>query len=171
MSWHDPARTLEPEADAALREEMRSLLGFVPRNYFESEPSAELMLLADDLRREAKRRNHTARKQHSWMLMAAALPLALMVAGVGAWGVTQKHKADSYAAAMQAKEAELQRMAATLKATEGPSAPSRTVASEPLQLASRSTAPKPKLKGKELIIPVERTAEPLANDTQRVKGH
>ena len=150
---------------------MRSLLGFEPRNYFESEPTPELNLLADDLRREATRRNRTARKEHSWMLMAAALPFALILTGVGAWGVNQKHKADGYAAVMQSKDAELQRMAATLQTVAATAAaPSQALAPATLQMASHAL-PKPKLKGKELIIPVERTAEPLANDTQRVKGH
>ena len=170
MSWLDPARTHEAENDSALREEMRALLGVGPRNYFESEPSPELNLLAEDLRREAKRRNHTTRKEHSWMLLAAALPVALVLAGVGSWGVAQKHKADRYAAAIQLKEAEIQRLATAVKAQEGPAAPARSLAPAPLQLASHAL-PKPRTKGKELIIPVERSAEPLANDTQRVKGH
>jgi hypothetical protein len=170
MSWHDSARTLEPDADSALREELRGLLGVRPRtSYFETEPSPELMLLADDLRREAKRRNHTARKQHSWMLMAAALPVALALGGISTWGMQQKHRADAFASAVQRQETELQRMAATLLKVQG-AAPSQALAPETLQLAS-SAKPKPKRRGKELIIPVERSAEPLANDTQQVKGH
>jgi hypothetical protein len=170
MSWHDSARTLESDTDSALREELRGLLGVRPRtNYFEAEASPELILLADDLRREAKRRNHTARKQHSWMLLAAALPVALALGGISTWGMTQKHRADAYASAVQQKDTELQRLAATLKA-QGVVAPSLALAPENLQLASH-IAPKPKQRGKELIIPVERSAEPLTNDTQQVKGH
>ena len=88
MSWHDPARALEPESDTALRNELRGLLGMsrsTPEtSYFEAEPTPELIQLADELRREARRRNLTARKKSSWMLLAAALPFALVTAGMGA---------------------------------------------------------------------------------------
>ena len=170
MSWHDPARTLEPDADAALRDELRALLGVRPRNEFELEPTPELVLLADDLRREAKRRNHTARKQHSWMLLAAALPFALVLGGVGTWGLAQKHKAESYAAAIQAKDAELQRLAAASRVQAAPSAPSTAPAPAPAVVQMASHAPR-KRKGMELVIPVERSPQPLLNDTQQVKGH
>ena len=105
MSWHDSDRIFEADADAALREELRALLGVGPRNEFEVEVTPELMLLADDLRREALRRNRTARKQNSWMLLAAALPFALLLGGVSVWGVAQKHRAEGYAASVQQKDA------------------------------------------------------------------
>jgi hypothetical protein len=169
MSWHDPARTPEPDADALLREELRALLAVGPRNEFEVEATPELILLADDLRREAKRRNRTTRKQHSWMLMAAALPFALVLGGVSAWGVAQKHKAEGYAAAIQQKDAELQRMAAASRPR--PIAPAQSTALAPAVVQVASHAPKARPKGMELVIPVERSAQPILNDTQQVKGH
>ena len=174
MSWRDTPRTFEleqeSESDSALREEMRSLLGAGPRKPVEAAPpSPELILLAEDLRREAKRRNHTARKQTSWMLMAAAVPFALILSGVSVWGVSQKHKADHYAQAMRLKDAEIQRMAAASQPPPVPAA--RPAMVNTFQVASHPVLPKPKQQGKELIIPVERSVEPLANDTQRVKTH
>ena len=173
MSWHDTARTLEPDADAALREELRGMMGFRPRSDFELEPTADLILLADDLRREAKRRNRTARKQHSWMLLAAAVPFALVLGGVSSWGLAQKHKAESFAAAAVQKDAELQRLALAIKAQAVPAPPSAAPAAAPgmLQLASHHPAAKPRPRGMELVIPVERTPQPMLNDTQQVKGH
>ena len=48
MSWHDPARALEPESDTALRNELRGLLGLpVPEtSYFEAEATPELVSCA-----------------------------------------------------------------------------------------------------------------------------
>jgi len=169
MSWHDPARTLEPKEDAALRQELCALLGVAPRNIFETEATPELNRLADDLRREAKRRIHTTRQKSSWMLMAAALPFALALAGLGTWGVQQKHKADGLAATLVQQQTELQRMAATLKATAPVAQESRTVTVGDPKVAGRR--PASRQKAKELVIPVERSAEPVAADTQRVKGH
>jgi hypothetical protein len=169
MSWHDPARTLEPKEDAALRQELCALLGVGPRNYFETEATPELNRLADDLRREAKRRIHTSRQKSSWMLMAAALPFALALGGVGAWGMVQKHKADGFAAAYVQQQTELQRMAATLKATPPVAQESRAVLVGDPKVAGQR--PANRQKPKELVIPVERSADPVATDTQRVKGH
>ena len=171
MSWHDQARTHEAEADSELREEMRSLLGCGPRKPVEARTSPEMILLADDLRREAKRRNHTVRKQSSWMLMAAALPFALVLGGLGAWGVGQKHRADRYATTVQQKDAELQRMATAFKAPLGIAPPAKATVVNTFQLATRTLTPKAKSQGKELIIPVERSPEALVTDTQRVKAH
>lgn len=113
MSWHDPDRN-EPEADSILRAELRGLLGMPaePRNYFESEPSPELIRLADDLRREALRRNHTARRRNSWMLAAAALPFALAATSLGYWGLAEKREKDQLAAAVARQETEIQHLAA-----------------------------------------------------------
>ena len=48
MSWHDPARSLESEADSALRNELRGLLGIAapPSSYFEAEPTPVLLLFS-----------------------------------------------------------------------------------------------------------------------------
>ena len=96
MSWHDPARSLEPETDSILRDELRDLLGMPAQStsYFECEASPDLIRLADSLRQEARRRNHTAQRRSSWMLVAAALPLALAMGGLGVWGLAEQHKAD-----------------------------------------------------------------------------
>jgi hypothetical protein len=176
MSWHDPARTLEPEADTALRNELRELLGFPEPEAlrFEAEPTPELILLADDLRREATRRNHTARKQRSWMLVAAALPFALALGGVGVWGVGQKHKADHLAAAVAHQEAEIQQLAAAVHQPQPAQAiPAQVPAAKgqrPAQVLLLGQA-SPRNKPKELVIPVQRSAEPAATDTERVKAH
>jgi outer membrane murein-binding lipoprotein Lpp len=177
MSWHDPARSLEPEAETALRNELRGLLGMPApaTSYFETEPTPELVSLADDLRREALRRNRTARKRSSWMLLAAALPFALALGGVGVWGVSQKHKAEQLAAAVAQQQVQIQRLAAAV--AQPVVAPARPAA--PAAPMARSQAPQvllvgqtaPRNKAKELVIPVQRSAEPSADDTQRVKVH
>jgi len=183
MSWHDPARSLEPEAETALRDELRGLLGMPggATSYFETEATPELIALADDLRREAVRRNRTARKQHSWMLLAAALPFALALGAVTTWGVGQKRKADNLAAAVTTQQAEIQRMAAAQRmAPPAPSTPQLARTAPPAQptqpsqshpapalLAGQST---PGIRPKELVIPVQRSAEPTVNNTQRVKA-
>ena len=174
MSWHDPARSLEPEDETALRHELRGLLGMPAQStsYFEAEPTPELVLLADDLRREARRRNRTARKEHSWMLMAASLPFALALVGVGAWGIGQKHKADHLAAAVAHEEAEIQRMAAqqARPAAEQP-LPAHVPAAkgQPDQVLLMGQAA-PRNKPKELVIPVQRSADPNENLAQSVKA-
>lgn len=169
MSWHDPDRTLESGEDASLREELRALLGVRPRSDFEVEPTPELILLADELRREAQRRFRIRRKEHSWMLLAAALPFALVLAGVSAWGVSQKHKAELYAAAVAQKDAQIARLAATPAVpVAAPRSAAPAAAPGTQQLASH--APKARPKGMELVIPVERPPQPILNDTQRVKG-
>jgi outer membrane murein-binding lipoprotein Lpp len=171
MSWHDPARSLEPEADTALRNELRGLLGLPEPEplRFEAEPTPELIRLADDLRREALRRNHTARRRTSWMLVAAALPFALALGGVGVWGIGQKHKADELASTVAREEAQIHQLAAAQQVQpQAPAAiPSVPVAKgRPAQVLLMGSRPKPK----ELVIPVQRSAEPNANDTERVKA-
>lgn len=173
MSWHDPARSLEPASETALRNELRGLLGMPApaTSYFEAEPTPELILLADDLKREAQRRNRTFRKRNSWMLMAAALPFALALGGVGAWGVSQKHKADLLAAAVAQQQAQIQRLAANQQQPHPAGTPAPVAApatrTQPQVLLMGKTAPRNK--PKELVIPVQRSAEPNASDTQRVK--
>ena len=177
MSWHDPARTLEPEAESALRNELRGLLGIAapPSSYFEAEPTPELILLADDLRREAQRRNHTARKRSSWMLLAAAAPFALALGGMGVWGVAQKHKADRLEAAVVHQETELHRLALVVAEQARPQPAAQvpqqapTTRSQPAQVLLLGAAT-PRNKPKELVIPVERLPDPGLNP-QRVKSH
>jgi len=180
MSWHDPARALEPESDTALRNELRGLLGMsrTPEtSYFEAEPTPELIQLADELRREARRRNLTARKKSSWMLLAAALPFALVTAGMGAWGVSQKHKADQLAATVAHEEAEIRRMATALQPPPAAPAAARplpvqapTAKGQPAQTLLIGKAA-PRNKAKELVIPVERSKEANPNAPQSVKSN
>jgi len=181
MSWHDPARSSEPESETAIRNELRGLLGIPaqPLNYFENDPSPELILLADDLRREAQRRKHTARRQSSWLLLAAALPFTLALAGVGVWGIAQKHKADRLTAAVVHQEAEIQQLAAAQQ-HQVPQSP----AADAQQLRVQGPQPKgqqprallmgqasPKGRPKELVIPVQRSPDFNPNNNESVKTH
>jgi len=178
MSWHDTARTGESQADTALRNELRSLLGVParPANYFETELTPELASLADDLRREAQRRNHTAREKNSWLLLAAALPFTLILGLVGTWGVAQKRQVEALSAAVTRQNAEIQTLAAAARqAQPQPQAPVPAAVAVPLAKGQPApllagTAPG-KLKPKELVIPVERATEVNPADTQRVKAH
>lgn len=170
MSWHDPHRSKEPASETALREELRGLLGMKPRNYFESEPSPELIALADDLRKEARRRNHTARRRTHWMLLAAALPLAVAFGGVSLWGLAQKHKAEDLASLVVATQTRLARMETTLKALEGQATPAERAQQQPLLTAGGRKQGKA-AKGKELVIPIHEPAAQIPGDTQQVKAH
>lgn len=182
MSWHDPDRSGEPEDETALRNELRGLLGLPARdartNYFETEPTPELVRLADSLRQEARRRTRTARRRSSWMLAAAALPFAVTLGGIGAWGLAQKHKVDQLSARVAEQESQVQRLASALQAV--PAAQPAAVPAQAAPAPAGKVRPpqvlllgkgSPKGKPKELVIPVERTAEPDLNDTQRVKTH
>jgi hypothetical protein len=181
MSWHDPARSEEPAEDTALREELRGLLGLPARgtNYFETEPTPELVRLADDLRREALRRNRTARKQHSWLLAAAALPVTLALGGLGTLALVEKHKADELAATVAHEAEEIHRLAAAVQQAQPGPGPAAQPGPGHVPAAARTRPPQvllmgkasPKVKPKELVIPVERPAEPNPNDTHRVKAH
>jgi len=185
MSWHDPARSLEPETDSSLRNELRDLLGMPaqPANYFENEPSPELIRLADDLRREARRRNHTARRRSSWMLLAAAVPFALALGALGTWGLRQQDKASQLAAAVARQEAEIQQLAAAQQhpvpqgAAEGPSirpkAPAAKVQPPQTLLAgaARTRHARPESEPMQLVIPVERSTEASPSETKSVKTH
>jgi len=185
MSWHDPARSLEPESETALRNELRGLLGLpapAASSYFEVEPNPELIRLADELRHEAQRRNRTSRKAGSWVLpLAAALPLALALGGAGVWGISEKHKADYLASTLVRQQTEMQRMATAVQQLQQQpqgrpaedvrvSRPQGHAArTKPSQVFLVGDASK-KTKPKELVIPVERSTSPNESDTQRVKA-
>ena len=106
MSWSDPARRFEPAEDVQLRAELRDLLGLGASAAVQAvEPTTELKALADDLRREALRRSRTQRRRPTWgLLAAAALPLLAALAGLGNWGIQQKHRADDLAVQAQRQE-------------------------------------------------------------------
>jgi hypothetical protein len=166
MSWHDPARATESAEDRELRLELCQLLGAPAPDFFEVQPTAEVIALAEELRKEALRRRRTARhRPATWMLLAAGLPIALALTGLTTWGVQQKHRADALAVAMQQQQVENRRMA--LASVQPP---------REAQELERVAVPKGGKAGKrpatrpgELVIPVERALIP-ATDTQRVKA-
>jgi len=166
MSWHDPARIDEPAEDRTLREELRQLLGAPASNFFEVEPTPEMIALAEDLRREALRRRHTSRRQPLWMLLAAGLPLAFALTAIGSWGLQQKHRADALAATMERKDAEMQRLALVSSAAQARER-------QALELVANPKDPKGDRRGRsksrpgELVIPVDRQQlSPLPQTTQ-----
>ena len=183
MSWSDPARRFEPAEDRALRDELAELLGAParPHNFFDAEPTAEMVALADKLRGEAERRRRTSRKRPAWVLLAAGLPFLLAVAGVANWGIEQKRRADeAHGRALQAAEAakvqadelrrvtresgqaELQRDRENLRRVASSAAPGGAKAVSP--------ARRPRHNDAELVLPVEKTLRAPALDAQRVKA-
>ena len=184
MSWSDPARRFEPAEDQALREELAGMLGVpatrIPasRNFFDAEPTPELIALADKLRGEADRRRHTQRRRPSWMLAAAVLPFLLVLAGLGNWGASHKRRADeALTQAAQAKEEarnrerELQRMTQeTTRAEIDRDREERQgfqAARQPIAGGRRKNLLQPA--GAELVIPVEHPLRAPALDAQLVK--
>ena len=106
MPWLDPAHQEESTEDRELRAELRGLVGLPSNgfesNFFDASPTPEMVKLADSLRAEALRRRNTARNRPMLMLLAAGLPVALVISGfgaLGAWGFQQKNRADRAAAA------------------------------------------------------------------------
>lgn len=103
MPWLDPAHQEESTEDRELRAELRGLVGLssssFESNFFEAKPTPEMVKLAEGLRTEAMRRRNTARNRPMRMLLAAGLPVALVISGLGAWGYQQKNRADRAAAA------------------------------------------------------------------------
>jgi hypothetical protein len=167
MPWRDPSRRFEPAEDQALRDELRDLMGLgVEGPLLEAEPTPELIALADKLRAEAQRRRNTNRRPAYWTLMAAALPVALVLGGLSVWGHQQMRRAEQLAqeVARQEREArqaaaaqaELQRARQELEA--------RTREAESLKLA-RSTDGR----RKGLVIPVDRAPKHPFQETQTVK--
>ncbi len=113
MPWLDPARQDESAEDRELRAELRGLVGLpissFESNFFEATPTPDMVKLAENLRAESLRRRNTARRRPLWMLMAAGLPVALLVSGLGVWGIQQKQKADVLAAAAAAEKTKVER--------------------------------------------------------------
>ncbi len=171
MSWHDPMRTHESTEDRELRAELSQLLGLPKRDFFEVEVTPKMVALAEDLRREALRRRHTTRQRPMWMLLAAALPLAITLGALGSWGYQHKQRAEALAAAVEAKEAALQQMAqaaaaAQPKAVEAPVVPV-SLDPAPVQLPTRIAKIKPR--PGELVIEVKPTTSPMPTQTLTVK--
>jgi hypothetical protein len=166
MSWHDPARHHESAEDRDLRGELSQILGLPARGFFAAEPTAKMIALAEDLRREALRRRHTSRQRPFRMLLAAGLPLALAVGGIASWGYQHKQRADALAAAVAQKEIELQNLAHAAPAT--PAAQAQVSA----PLIAANAAPRGKVKVRpngELVLEVKPYQTPTL-DTQPVKG-
>ena len=168
MSWSDPARRFEPAEDVQLRAELRDLLGLG-----EPEPRAlvpdpaGLAQLADDLRREALRRRRTERRRPSWGLVAAAaLPLLAALAGLGGWGIQQKHRADAMAGQVQQRESELASMAATHATELARERKAREDAQQQLELVARAM---PHKSLPYLVLPVDKPVRLQGEDYQRVK--
>ena len=113
MPWLDPARQDESAEDRELRAELRGLVGLpmssFESNFFGAEPTPELVKLAESLRTEALRRRNTSRRRPLWMLMAAGLPVALVLSGLSFWGVQQKHRADELTRAAAVEKAKGER--------------------------------------------------------------
>jgi hypothetical protein len=178
MSWSDPARRFEPAEDRALRDELSELLGVPggPCNFFDTQATPEIVALAEKLRGEAERRRHTSRKRPAWMLIAAALPFALAVAGLGNWGVQQKHRADeAHVRALQASEA-AKVQADELRRVTRESSQAELQRDREGQRAIPATRPASKTARKarpadaELVIPVENPLRTPSLEAQRVKA-
>jgi len=165
----DPIRISESAEDCALREELRQLLGAPAADFFEVEPTPEMIALAEDLRREAARRRRMApRRQPTWMLLAAGLPIALAFAGLASWGVQQKHRADAMAAAKVQVEQALQQAAAEVRQQQNLQLASAPAEKSPVKTAKPGTlATKPG----ELVIPVDHPVLPPQAETNQVKNH
>jgi len=190
MPWPEPVRRFESPEDKELRAELSELLGYSPNaalrnggpsgapNFFGAKPTPELVALAEKLRAEAQRRRNTSRHRSGWMLIAAGLPIALALTGLGSWGVQQKRKADQAAAAMQELKIQQDR---NREASEAEIQRSRERAGNPgLQLAAAPKAeaePKAgtdKSRNKRLdpypVIPVDRGVAPGPAGTTQVKS-
>src|SRR5664279_4911024 len=139
MSWSDPTRRFEPVEDVQLRAELRDLLGLGPVVASSAaEPTAELVNMAEDLRREAQRRSRTERKRPTWgLLAAAALPLLATLVGLSSWGFQQKHRADGLAVQTQRQEQELTRLASSHATEVAKERRAKEEVQQQLQLASR----------------------------------
>jgi hypothetical protein len=174
MSWSDPARRFEPAEDVQLRAELRDLLGLgllVPvvatKSPMATEPSAELVNLAEDLRREALRRSRTERKRPTWgLLAAAALPLLATLVGLGSWGFQQKHRADGLVAQTQRQEQELTRLASTHASEVARERQAREEVQQQLQLVAKKGGRKAE---PYLVIPIEKPLRSMGDDYQRVR--
>ncbi len=172
MSWLEPARSEETAEDRVLRDDLRQLLGG-PEPQKIAAPTPETKALAEDLLREALRRRHTPnvvplKRKPTFALLAAALPLALLIGGLGIWGVQQKRKAESLAAAVAAKEAELAQRERyheeTLRREREAAVPEKGNPKATPAGTRQQRSPR------ELVVPAERPATVQPMDQQQVKN-
>ena len=164
----DPVRRFEPAEDVQLRAELRDLLGLgVEDAPPAAVPTPELKALAEDIRREAWRRNRTERKRPTWgLLAAAALPLLVALGGLGTWGHQQKQRADALALQAQRQEQTLQQLATTHASEVARERRAKEEVQQKLQIASKQG----NRKGEPyLVIPVEKPLRVGSEDYQRVK--
>nr|WP_320133315.1 hypothetical protein [uncultured Holophaga sp.] len=176
MSWHDIACDENTE-DRELRAELSGLLGLEPGVPVRPQAAvtADSSRMADELLREAQRRRRAVvplvRKRTWPIFLAAGLPFALALAGVGTWGVVQKHRADSLAAAIRLKDAQVEQMA---------KASAEAAAQAAMQLeAARAVQPGvvrvrdgagSAARPQELILPLTRTPARAPLETQTVSN-
>ena len=193
MPWPEPVRRFESSEDKELRSELAELLGYSATaqarggvhpgasSFFGVKPTPELVALAEKLRTEAQRRRNTSRHRSGWMLIAAGLPIALALSGLGTWGVQQKRKADQAAAAVRqleekqrhakdASDAEIQRSREHGAAGEGSLQMASTPAAAKPATAAEARKGKPKHLDPYPVIPVERGVVPPPAGTTQVKG-
>ncbi len=164
----DPVRRFEPAEDVQLRAELRDLLGLGDEDAPPAAvPTPELKALAEDIRREAWRRNRTERKRPTWgLLAAAALPLLVALGGLGTWGHQQKQRADALALQAQRQEQTLQQLATTHASEVARERRAKEEVQQKLQIASKQG----NRKGEPyLVIPVEKPLRVGSEDYQRVK--
>jgi len=167
MPWLDPARH-ESDEDQALRAELRGLLGLPEVPLLAAEPTPELVALAESLRQEASRRRRVVPlRRPSRLLLAAGLPFALAAVGLGAWGFTQKQRADTLARDLEAQR--LNHEAQLVAVRQEISRAQEDARVQPaLQTAQKTTRPA-EPKGKELVIPADKAALPGLQGAVTVK--
>jgi hypothetical protein len=174
MSWSDPARRFEPAEDAALRSELKDLLGLSEVEApLAPAPTPELAELADSLRREAERRRHaTLQPRPSWKLAtAAALPILLGLGALGGWGIQQKHRADGLAAQVADRDARIQRIASENEAARLELATERAQKEDAQQkLVQVAQKLSPQERQPYLVIPAKKPVGAEVMDTLRVKA-
>jgi hypothetical protein len=129
-----------------------------------------MIALAEDLRREAMRRRHTTRQRPVWMLLAAALPLAVTLGALGSWGYQHKQRADALAAAVAAKESAIQQMAqASAAQAAATHAPVTAVSLDPAPIRTSTRIARVKPRPGELVIEVKPSTSSMPTQTQTVK--
>jgi len=170
MSWPDSAHLEECADDLELRSELKGLLGVSPGEALRPKAvlTPEIVGLAEELQREAQRRSRVVplQRRSTWpLLLAAGLPIALVLGGMGVWGATQKRRADQMAAAVQQKDAEVQRLA---KVTAEAAAEAQATTSALLQV--KSAPVRNGAKPQELVLPADNRVNKAPLDTQTVSN-
>ncbi|MBS1767236.1 MAG: hypothetical protein JST05_07540 [Acidobacteria bacterium] len=172
MSWSDPSRRFEPAEDAALRSELKDLLGLSGVAPAAAGSTPELAELADTLQREAERRRHAMlRPKPSWKLaVAAALPILLGLGGLG-FGALQKHRADDLAAQVADQNARIRTISSENETAKLELASERAQKEDAQQkLVQVASKLSPQDRQPYLVIPAKKPAGAEVMDTLRVKA-